>query len=151
MHKKMNMKKTIIIIALIALVGVVGFMLVKGRFDIRLGAKVSTPGQIMLLNDSSGKISVEYKVDNQDVDAVLPPREEIACGANGFVRVFTADKSGSYEVIYPVDQKERKVALSQIIKAAKKDSVEGGIFTEKGMVGDIKITYEEPLDLDVTY
>ena len=41
--------------------------------------------------------------------------------------------------------------LSQIIKAAKKDSVDGEILTEKGMVGDIKVTYEEPLELAATY
>lgn len=146
------MKKLIIIAALIAAVGGIGFIFMKSRFSgMNFGAKNFVAGQIMLTNDSSEKMSVEYKVDGKDVTQVLSPREEAACGEQGFVRVFTTNKSGSYELMYPADQKMRSITLSQIVKAAKKDAVDQEILTEKGMVGDIKITYEEPLDLQVTY
>jgi len=147
----MSMKKIIMAAALIAVVGGIGFLFMKGRVGMSFASKDFVAGQIMLTNDSSDKISVEYKVDGKDVTKVLSPREEVACGAQGFVRVFTADKSGLYEVAYPADSKMRSLSLSQIVKAAKKDVVDGEILTEKGMVGDIKVTYEEPLDLQVTY
>jgi hypothetical protein len=145
------MKKIIMAVALIAAVGGIGFMVMKGRFGMMFASKDFVAGQIMLTNDSADKMSVEYKVDGKDITKVLSPREEVACGAQGFVRMFTSDKSGSYELMYPTDSKVRSVSVSQIVKAAKKDAVEAEILTEKGMVGDIKVTYEEPLDLQVTY
>jgi hypothetical protein len=146
------MKKIIMAVALIAVVGGIGFMFMKGRFGImNFGAKNFVAGQIMLTNDSPDKMSIEYKVDGKDVTQVLSPREEVACGAQGFVRVFTANKSGSYEVAYPADSKMRSITLSQIVKSATRDQVDQEMLLEKGMVGDIKITYEEPLDLQVTY
>lgn len=145
------MKKIIMAVVLIAVVGGIGFMFMKGRFDMSFSSKDFVAGQIMLTNDSADKMSIEYKVDGKDVTKVLSPREEVACGAQGFVRVFTTDKSGSYELMYPADSKMRSLTLSQIVKAARKDAIEGEILTEKGMVGDVKVTYEEPLDLQVTY
>lgn len=147
----MCMKKVIMIIALIAAVGCAGFMFVKGRSLIGFSTTSVAAGQIILVNDSADKISVQYKVDGKDVTQALSSKEEAACGANGFVRVFTSEKSGSYEIAYPSDQQGRKLMVSQIVKAAKKDSVDGEILTEKGMVGDIKVTYEEPLELAATY
>jgi len=143
MHKEM--KNKVMIVALIAVAGVVGFMLVKGRFgNFSMGsAAVSAAGQIMLLNDSSDTISVVYQVGGENVTAILGPRHEVACGNKGLVRVHTANKSGSYELMYPVDEKVRKVALSQIVNVAKKDNVAAEILTETGMVGDIKVMYEE--------
>lgn len=141
MHKEMKHKA--MIGAFIVVVGVAGFMWVKNRFGgMSIGTQVAS-GQIMLMNDSSDKISVDYKVGDKMVAKVLAPREEIACGDNGLVRVKTAHKSGSYELTYPVDQRSRKVALSQIVGVAKKDNVAAEILTETGMVGDIKVMYEE--------
>lgn len=142
MHKKDGMKK-VVIVALIAVIGVAGFMWVKNRFGgMSISAQVSS-GQIMLMNDSSDTISADYKVGDKMIAKVLAPREEIACGDNGLVRIKIAKKSGSYELTYPVDQKSRKVSLSQIVNVAKKDNVAAEILTETGMVGDIKVMYEE--------
>ena len=147
----MHMKKIIIAVALVAAVGAAGLMLVKGRSVMSFGSSNFVSGQIMLTNDSSDKISVEYKADDKKVNKVLAPGEEVACGANGVVRVFTANKAGTYELTYPVDQQARRLTLSQIEKAAKRDQVDGEILSEKGMVGDVKVNREEPLDLQVTY
>lgn len=138
----MYMKK-IVIIALIAIVGIVGILMVKNSFRFNVNFTASTPGAIMLTNDSSDTISVEYTIGDKKIDTQLPPREEITCGANGFVRVFTAQKSGSYELIYPNDSKVRTITLSQILAGVKKDAVENDIYTKSGMLGDVKITYEE--------
>jgi hypothetical protein len=144
MHKKNDMQKMIIIVAIIAVAGVAGFMFMRGRFSINASAKVAAaPGQIILLNDSTDTISVEYKVGDKEMAPVLAPGAEIACGDKGIVRVFTAGKMGSYELTYPVDQKERRVALSQIVQVSKKDNVAEEILVETGMVGDIKVMYEE--------
>jgi hypothetical protein len=145
------MKKIIIAVVLIAAVGAVGLMLIKGRSIMSFSSGNFVAGQIMLTNDSSDKISVEYKVDGKSTDKVLSPGEEVACGANGVLRVFTANKAGTYELTYPVDQQGRRLALSQIEKAAKRDQVDAEILSEKGMVGDVKVNHEEPLELQVTY
>lgn len=135
--------KKIIMIALIVVVGIVGIMMIRNPFRLNVNFTASTPGAIMLNNDSSDTISVEYKIGDKKVDTQLPPREEITCGSNGFVRVFTAQKAGSYELVYPNDSKTRSVKLSQILATAKKDAMENGVFTKAGMLGDIKVTYEE--------
>ena len=57
------MKKIILAIALIAAVGALGFMFMKSRSLMNFGSKDFVSGQILLTNDSSDKISVEYKVD----------------------------------------------------------------------------------------
>ena len=67
------------------------------------------------------------------------------------MRVFTDSKAGTYELTYPVDQQARRLMLSQIVKAATRDQVDGEILSEKGMVGDVKVNREEPLELQVTY
>jgi len=135
--------KQIIIAALIVALGVVGFVVVKNRFGSNAHQNSATSGQIILMNDSADTISVEYKVADKNVDAVLAAGQDVACGSNGLVRVFTAQKSGSYELTYPVDGSARRVSLSQITAAAKKDSVDNDLYLKTGMVGDIKVMYED--------
>lgn len=145
------MKKMILIVFVVAL-AIGGFLLLRNRFDMNFGTKSVAPGQIKLTNDSSDKISVEYKRDDKNVDAQLSAGETIYCGSNGFVRIFTANKTGSYELTYPIDNSAtRAVMLSQIVEAAKKDSSDDDLYIKKGMVGDIKVVYEEVLALDATY
>jgi hypothetical protein len=147
-ERKTDMKHTmnkIIIVALVAVVGVAGFVVIKKRCckGMFLGSKKSSPGQILLTNDSSDKISVEYKRDGKDVAAVIEPQQELACGDNGVLRVYVASKAGSYEIVYPVDEQSRSVAISQIVSVAKKDNVAEEILTQKAMIGDLKVMYEE--------
>jgi hypothetical protein len=150
MKKEMHMKN-LIAIAVLVVVGITGFMFMKNRFGMNINAKISAPGQIMLLNDSSDTISVEYKLGGQDIATTLPSREKITCGNDGFVRIFTANKNGSYELMYPAEGELREVTLSQIVGSVKKESDDNELYTKKGMLGDIKVTYEEPLELDATY
>lgn len=138
----MFMKKIILAIGIIGL-AIVGFAIFKGWFGMGGQAAMFESGQISILNDSADTISVEYKMGEENVDATIPAREKMLCGSNGFVRIFTAKKDGSYEVMYPVDTQLREVTLSQIVESVKKEAVEGEIFTKKGMLGDIAIMYEE--------
>jgi hypothetical protein len=144
--------KKIILIVFVTVLAIAGFLLLRSRFDMSFGIKSVTPGQIKLTNDSSDKISVEYKRDDKNVDAQLSAGEAIYCGSNGFVRIFIANKTGSYELTYPGDDSvSRAVTLSQIVEAAKKDSADDDLYIKKGIVGDIKVVYEEVLALDATY
>jgi len=145
------MKKKIILIAAIVAVCAVGLLFVKNRLGMSFGNPASQPGQIIILNDSPDKISVEYKVDGKDVSMPVAAREKMVCGSNGFVRVFTSKKDGSYELMYPADNSSREITLSQIVASVKNDSVEGEVFTKKGMIGDIKVNYEEVIQSDSTY
>ena len=144
------MKKIILVVAIVA-VCAVGLLFVKNRLGVSLRNPASQPGQIIIFNDSADKMSVEYKVDNKDVSMTIAAREKMACGSNGFVRVFTSKKDGSYELMYPADNSSREITLSQIVASVKKDAVEGEIFSKKGMIGDIKVNYEEVLQSDSTY
>lgn len=144
------MKKVILVAAIVGL-GIVSFMLVRNRMGINFSMKATYPGQITLTNDSNDTISVEYKLGDEKVAMVLPKGETIPCGSNGFVQIFTANKAGSYELTYPDDSSDRAVKLSQIVETAKKDNTEGAIYTEKGMLGDIKVVYEQIMELDATY
>ncbi len=137
------MKKIILVGAIVAVCAVVGFMFMKNRLGMSFGRRMSQAGQMTILNDSADKISVEYKVDGKDVAMPISAREKIVCGNDGFVRVFTSKKDGSYELLYPADSSSREVTLSQIVASVKKDAVEGEVFTKKGMIGDIKVNYEE--------
>jgi hypothetical protein len=150
MNKKerRTMSLAAIVIA-IAVVGVAGFTLMKSRFG--MGAKASFIGQITIFNDSTDKVSIEYKVDSKEVAAVISPNEKVTCGEKGFVRLFTSDKAGAYEIMYPADALEREVRVSQIVGAAQKKDLGDRIASAKGMVGDIKVNYEEVRQLPVTY
>jgi len=147
MEKETRMKSLIVIIAIVVVLGVAGFMLMRNRFG-ATKMKVTTAGQITLLNDSSDTMSVEYKFGGKNIAMVLPPREKITCGSDGLLRIFTSDKAGAYEITYPIDMREREIKVSQVVAAGKKKELEGAIATEKGMIGDIKVMYEEPRELD---
>jgi hypothetical protein len=143
-----DMKKLIIAASVVA-VAIVGVVIVKNRFGLSFSMKVvSSNGQIALTNDSPDKISVEYKSEGKKTDSVIAPGERLVCGEDGFVRVFTSKKSGSYEVMYPAEGSLREVTVSQIAAAAQKKELEEQVSVAKGMIGDIKVMYEEPRELD---
>lgn len=150
-----KMMKKIIIIALVVLLGAAGLMLLKGRFSgMQLfSSKVSDGTDLMIVNDSSDTISVEYKDGDQKVAQTLPAGEKIS-GGKGFIQVFTAKKSGSYELTYPFPRpagSTQQISLSQIVDAAKKEGMTDEVYTQKGMIGDVAVVYEEARELQSTY
>ena len=144
MHEKTHVKKVVLAVILLGVIGGAGFFIWMKK--VRSTSSAFVAGQILFMNDSSDTISVEYKVNGANEDMVIQPNTKSICGSDGFVRIFTANKSGSYEVSYPVDQKQRTLELSQIVNIARKGKAEEEVFTEKGMIGDIKVTYEELLE-----
>lgn len=146
--KKMMQK--MIVIALVVLLGAAGLMLMKGRFGgIQLfSSKVSDDTDLMIVNDSSDTISVEYKDGDQKVAQRLPAGEKIS-GGKGFMQVF-AKRAGSYELTYPFPRPSgstQQVTLSQIIDAAKKEDMTDEVYMQKGMIGDVAVVYEEVREL----
>ena len=138
--------KKIIIAAVIVAVGVAGLMFVKNRFG--MNVDIAVAGHIVIANDSADTVSVEYKINGKDVAVTIEPGVRLTCGNHGFVRVFTPNKAGSYELTYPVDGASREAKLSQLVAAAQKKEMGDEISTAKGMLGDIKVMYEEVRDLD---
>lgn len=86
----------------------------------------------------------------KEIAQVIQPGDQ-ATGGKGFIRIFVAKKSGSYELSYafprPVNSSQ-KVTLSQIIASAQKKNLGDAVYTEKGMIGDIMVEYEEARDLE---
>lgn len=140
--------KKLIIAAVVVAVGLGGLLFVKNRLGMDSASSAIADGRIAITNDSSDTISVEYKIDDKNVAEKIEPGAQLICGSNGFVRVFTAKKSGSYELMYPADGGMREAKLSQISAVAQKKEMSDEISTAKGMLGDIKVMYEEVRELD---
>jgi hypothetical protein len=147
-----HMMHKVIIIAIVAAVGIAGLMMMKGRFgNMQLfSSKVAEGADLTLLNDSTDTISVEYKEGGKNVAMTLPVNEKIG-GGKGFIKIFTAKKSGTYDLTYPFPRSSgaiQEVALSQVIAAASKEATTDAVYTKKGMIGDIVVVYEEARDID---
>jgi hypothetical protein len=143
--KKHHSMHHIILIGLLAVAAIAGLMFVKNRFFGGMGSFMQmgqSSGDVMIMNDSSEAMSVEYKENGKDVDAVVQPGKSVS-GGHGLIRMFTAKKAGAYELTYTYPHAAQQVTVSQIIAAAKQDKMEGELYTKRGMIGDIKVFYEE--------
>lgn len=146
--------KKLIVVGVVVAASILAIIFMRDRFDMGIFSCMSKQGKdLVVVNDSSDTISVEYKENGVDVSPVVKPGDQIT-GGQGFIRVFTAKKLGSYELIYafprPADAPQQ-VTLSQIVESVKKESFGDEIVDKKGMIGDIKVDYEEVRDLDATY
>ena len=141
--------KKIVLVSIIVVASIMAVLFFRNRFG---GGLFSRSGQadLIVVNDSSDNISSAIKQDGKEVDQLLKAGDE-ATGGQGFIRIYTAKKSGSYELTYPFPRPSgtpAKVTLSQIIESAQKKNVGDELYTETGMIGDIKVEYEEVRELD---
>lgn len=146
--------KKLILVGAIVLASIVGIMVVKNRLGVDVLSSTTQQGpDLIVVNDSSDTISTEYADNGQEVAQILKPGDQIT-GGQGFIRIFTAKKAGAYELTYqfprPADALQQ-VTLSQVIAAAKDENFGDRIITRKGMIGDIKVEYEEVRVLASTY
>jgi len=142
------------LVGVLVLAGILGVMVVKNyRGKGGFGQVAQQGSDLILVNDSSDTISTEYKENEKDVDRVVKPGTQVT-GGQGFIRIFTAKKAGAYELTYqfprPADAPQQ-VTLSQVIAAAKDENFGDRLITRKGMIGDIKVEYEEVRVLPSTY
>lgn len=146
--------KKLLILGVIIVASLLAIVFMRNR----LGMKMFSGGaqsfaDLVIVNDSSDTISTEFKEAGKETDQVLKPGDQ-ATGGEGFIRVFTAKKAGSYELEYPFPRPAdapQQVTLSQIVAAAKNETFGDRIIIRKGMIGDIMVEYEEPRVLDSTY
>src|SRR6266478_7181887 len=134
--------KKLLLIGAIVVAGLLGLMFIRERVGMGIFNSISQQvGDLVVVNDSSDSISVEYKEGDKGISPVVQPGNQIS-GGQGFIRVFTADKAGSYEIEYayprPADAPQQ-ITLSQIVAAAKKETLDNEILIKKGMIGDINI------------
>ena len=146
--------KKLILVGVIVVASILGIMAVRSRLGVGMFTQTSQQGaDLVIVNDSSDSISTEYKENGKDVAQVLQPGDK-GTGGKGVIRIFTAKKSGSYELTYqfprPVGALQQ-VTLSEVVAAAKKDTIENELYIKRGMIGDIKVDYEEVEDLASTY
>ncbi len=146
--------KKLILVGVIVVASILGIMAVRNRLGMGMFTQTSQQGvDLIILNDSSDSISTEYKENGKDVAQVLQPGEK-GTGGKGLIRIFTAKKAGSYELMYQFPRPEgaaQQISLSQIVAAAINENFGDRIITRKGMIGDIKVEYEEVRDLASTY
>jgi len=145
----------LLIVGLVIVVSIGALMFFRDRFGMGMFSKSSqrNGSDLVIVNDSSDTISAEYREGDKGAAPVIQPGGSLR-GGKGFVRIFTAQKSGSYEVEYTYPRpagSPKEIKLSQIVAAAKKEIFDRDIMMKEGMIGDIKIEYEEVRDLEVTY
>lgn len=139
------MKKIILIVAVI-LLSVAGAYILRNRLMAKGGTSTT---DVTITNDTTDTISCEYKKDGKEVTPTLKPGEKVS-GGKGFMRFFTAKRDGSYEIMYPFPRPSgapMAVTFTQIMQAAQGGKFGETMYTEKGMIGDIKINYEEVRDV----
>ena len=146
--------KRLLLIGAIVVASLVAIMVLRNRFGMEMFSITSKSGMdLVIVNDSSDSISAEYREGDKGESPVIQPGDSIS-GGQGFIRIFTANKAGSYEIEYayprPADAPQQ-ITLSQIVAAARKEKFDDAIMLKEGMIGDIKVEYEEALELDVTY
>ena len=146
--------KKLFLVGVIVLAGLLGIVVVRNYFGMGIFSKTAQQSRdLIVVNDSSDTISTEYKENGEEVAQILKPGDQIT-GGQGFIRIFTAKKAGSYELTYqfprPADAPQQ-VTLSQVIAAAKDEKFGDRLITRKGMIGDIKVEYEEARILASTY
>jgi hypothetical protein len=144
--KKHSMEK-VLMIGLLAVAAIVGVMFIKNRFGggMSFMSMGRSSGDVVVMNDSSDTISVEYKENGRDVEEVVQPGQSVS-GGQGLIRIFTAKKAGSYELTYQFPRPAgsiQQVKLSEVLAAAKRDKMEGELYTKRGTIGDIAVFYEE--------
>jgi hypothetical protein len=148
----MFMKK-LILAGIIVVVSILAIVFMRDRLGMGMFSRDQQENDLVVVNDSSDTISTEYKDGGQDSDQILKPGDQVT-GGEGFIRVFTANKAGSYELDYtfprPADAPQQ-VTLSQIVESAKKEDSGDEVIIKKGMIGDISVEYEEARELDSTY
>jgi hypothetical protein len=146
------MKKIILGIVIVA-VCIMGVLFFSGRLHMGMFSRSSQGGDLIIVNDSDADISTAVRDDGKEIDTELKAGEQ-ATGGQGFIRVYTAKRSGSYELAYPFPRpagSTHKVTLSQIIAAPQKETTDGEVYAKRGMIGDINVEYEEMLELSSTY
>lgn len=150
MKKNWSHAKKIILVGIVVVVSVVAVLFLKNRFSMGMFSRSMQGVDLIIVNDSAGNISSAYKEDGKEVDNELKPGDEVT-GGKGFIRIYTAKRNGSYELSYAYPRPSgtpQKVTLSQIAESAQKKNLGDDLYTEKGMIGDIKVEYEEVRELD---
>jgi hypothetical protein len=145
--------KKLLLVGVAVAVGIVAIVLMRDRFGMKMFSRSEQSGDLVIVNDSSENISTEFKEASKETDQVVQPGGQ-ATGGQGFIRIFTAKKAGSYELTYEFPRPAgtaQKVSLSQIVAAATNENFGDAVITKKGMIGDISIEYEEARQLDSTY
>ena len=144
MKRKNNTKRVIIGGLIVALIIGVGLVFMRKKSFI-IGGSTTQAADLIIVNDTSDTVSSEYKRNEKTIDHVINPGEKVT-GGMGLIRIFTAKKSGVYEVQYPYPRPAGKpgtVALSAIIQAARAESTTDNLYTKKGLIDDVAVSYEE--------
>ncbi len=142
--------KKIILIGIIVVASITAVLFLRNRFNMGMFSRSTQGIDLIVVNDSSDNISSAYKEDGKEVDNELKPGDEVT-GGKGFIRIYTKKRNGSYELSYSYPRPSgttKKVTLSQIVESAQKKNLGDDLYTEKGMIGDIKVEYEEVRELD---
>jgi hypothetical protein len=145
------MKRIVMVVALLIVV-IIGVGMIRSRVNF-FGGNRSGAGDLTIINDTSKNISSAFTKQEKTVSHVVKPGEKTSGGC-GLIRIFVSDKSGTYELQYEYPRpagKPSEISVTQIIDAARVQTMTNDIYEKKGTIDDIQVSYEEVRDLDVTY
>ena len=143
--------KKIVIISIVVVLFVVLFGVIKSR----MCRSVSWVGggDLVIINNSTDTASTAFSREGKMMSQVMNPGDR-ASGGRGLIRIFTPKKNGAYEIQYPFPRPSGKpveISLTQVFDAVHNPKTGDELITEKGMIADIRVDYEEVRDLDATY
>lgn len=142
--------KKVAVIASVVIILLIGFLLAKSRFGRSMN---KNGGDLVILNNTAESASSAFTKDGKMMSEVVQPGERTS-GGRGLIRIFSSKKSGAYEIQYPFPRpsgQPMEISLTQVFDSVHNPSTGDELITEKGMIGDIKVSYEEVRDLDAVY
>jgi hypothetical protein len=142
------MKKTIPMIPMILCIIVclaVCFVVMRMRTGMSVMPHQSEGVDLVVVNNSSDKISTAFTKDGSTASRVVRPGEK-ATGGKGLLRIFVAKRNGNYEIQYPYPRpagKPVEISLTQVLNAVHNPELEKELYVEKGRIDDIRVDYED--------
>jgi hypothetical protein len=151
--KSQNNVTKIIVVSAFVIVLIFGLGFIKNRMVGFFGGTEVNGGDLVIVNDTSETASSAFMRDGKMMSKVMHAGEKTS-GGRGLIRIFVAKKSGAYEIEYPFPRpvgKPFEIGLTQIFAAVSNPKMGEELITEKGMIDDIRVDYEEVRNLDATY
>ena len=135
------MKKALILITITSIMTIFAISI-----SAKKSKKIIPQTDLVIINDTGSKASTEAMFKGKKIIKVFNPGEKIS-GGRGFIRIHVEKRDGTYEVSYTFPRQKDMLTLVKLTDLMASTHEIGmtdqDIRTEKGMVSDIQVFYEE--------
>lgn len=135
------MKKTLILITIASIATIFAISI-----SAKKSKKIIPQTDLAIINDTNDRVSTEAMFNGKKIIRVFKPGEKIS-GGRGFIRIHVAKRDGIYEMSYTFPRQKDMptlVKLTDLMASTREIGMtDQDIRTEKGMMHDIQVFYEE--------